>query len=187
VPGVIAAFGAATRLDFFINIAIFSFQNGLASFAGQNIGAGRLDRTRRGLRSALVMSFSVTVIMCATLYIFAEPIISIFGLTDAALAIGIEQMRFLTKFYWIFSCYLTLCGVLQGAGDTIMQSIATLSALGVRIAASYLLVYFGILGYSAAWEATPIGWAFAAIIAYTRYFTGGWKKKAVAGSLSKKG
>ncbi|MDR0490379.1 MAG: MATE family efflux transporter, partial [Oscillospiraceae bacterium] len=48
VPGVIAAFGAGIRMDSFIYVPILSFQSGLASFTGQNMGAGRLDRVKRG-------------------------------------------------------------------------------------------------------------------------------------------
>jgi putative MATE family efflux protein len=183
VPGVVAAFGAGFRLDSFIFVPIMGFQSGLASFTGQNMGAGRLDRVNRGFRMTLIMSLSVTIVMCALLYGFAENVVSAFGLTDDALAIGVEQIRYMTKFFWMFSGYMALGGLLQGAGDTVLQSASTLSALIVRILTGYLAVSFGILNYSAAWLTTPIGWGIAIIITYTRYFTGGWKKKAVAGKL----
>ena len=187
VPGVIAAYGAGNRLDSFIFVPIQGFQAGLAGFTGQNIGAGRLDRVYRGYRKTLIMSLTITIVMCALLYIFAEQVVAFFGLSGDALLIGVEQIRFLTKFFWMFSCYITLGGLLQGAGDTILQSATTLSALVIRVAAGYLFVYFGILGYNSAWETTPIGWGIAIVISYTRFFTGGWKKKAVAGRLSRGG
>ena len=185
VPGVMAAYGAGVRMNNFIYVPILSFQSGLASFTGQNIGAGRLDRVYRGYRMTLIMSLLVTIVMCTLLYIFAGPVVTVFGLADDALLRGIEQIRFLTKFFWMFSAYITLAGLLQGAGDTVLQSITTLSALGTQIIAAYTLVHFGLLGYSAAWTTTPIGWAVAMIISHTRFFTGGWKKKAVAGKLSR--
>jgi Na+-driven multidrug efflux pump len=187
VPGVIAAFGAGIRMDSFIYVPILSFQSGLASFTGQNMGAGRLDRVKRGYLMTLIMSMSVTVLMSLLLYIFASPVVSVFGLSGDSLLIGVEQIRFLTKFFWMFSGYMTLGGLLQGSGDTILQSATTLSALAVRITTGYLLVYFGVLGYNAAWLTTPFGWLVAISISYTRFFTGGWKKKAVAGRLSRGG
>ena len=186
VPGVMAAYGAGVRMNSFINVPILGFQSGLASFTGQNIGAGRLDRVYRGYRMTLFMSLSITIVMSLLLYIFAGPVVTIFGLTDNALLRGIEQIRYLTKFFWMFSCYITLGGLLQGAGDTILQSATTLSALCLQIVAAYTLVHFGLLGYNAAWVSTPIGWTLAIIITYTRFFTGGWKKKAIAGSLARK-
>ena len=184
-PGVMAAYGAGVRMNNFINVPILSFQSGLASFTGQNIGAGRLDRVYRGFRMTILMSLSITLVMSLLLYIFAGPVVTIFGLSGYALERGIEQIRYLTKFFWMFSCYITLGGLLQGAGDTVLQSATTLSALCLQIIAAYTLVHFGVLGYNAAWVTTPIGWTLAITITYTRFFTGGWKKKAVAGRLSR--
>ena len=78
-------------------------------------------------------------------------------------------------------------GLLQGSGDTVLQSITTLTSFGATVGAAYLLVYLNLLGYSAAWVGYPIGWVIAIIISYTRFFTGGWKKKAIAGKLAKQG
>ena len=186
MPGIIAAYGAGNRLDSFIFVPIMGFQSGLASFAGQNIGAGRLDRVKRGLRVTLIMSVSTVVVMSVLLYAFASQVVSLFGLTDSSLLIGVEQIRYLTMFFWMFSGYMTLGGLLQGAGDTVVQSATTLTALAMRILTGYTAVGWGWLGYNAAWVTTPVGWCFAIAISYTRYFTGGWKKKAVAGQLSKK-
>ena len=185
MPGIIAAYGAGNRLDSFVFVPIMGFQSGLASFTGQNMGAGRLDRVKRGFRATLVMSLSITIVICVLLYVFAKQIVSFFGLTDNALLIGVEQIRYLTMFFWMFSGYITLGGLLQGAGDTVVQSATTLTALAVRIVTGYSAVSLGLLGYNAAWVTMPIGWCFALAISYTRYFTGGWKKKAVAGKLAK--
>ena len=182
-PGIIAAYSSAMRLDALIYVPIMGFQSGLASFTGQNMGAGRLDRVRRGFAATLIMSTIVTVTLCILMYIFAESVVGFFGLEAGALAIGVENLRFMAMFFWLFSCYIVLGGVLQGAGDTILQSAATLTALVVRIVAGYTAVHMGWLGYEAAWVVTPVGWMFAIVIAYTRYFTGGWKRKAIAGTL----
>jgi Na+-driven multidrug efflux pump len=150
------------------------------------MGAGRLDRVRRGFHATFIMSLAVTVTLSALVYIFASPIMGFFGLEEG-LRIGVENIRFMTLCFWLFSVYLVVNGVLQGSGDTILPSVSTLSSLIVRITAAYLFVHFGLLGYSAAWVTTPIGWLLAAAISYTRYFSGGWKKKAVAGNLASGG
>jgi len=176
---VTAAFGAANQIDMFVFAVIMSFLTGVSGFTGQNIGAGRLDRVKRGYRTAFVISMSITVVMSALLYIFAAPAVSIFGLYGDALSIAVRQVRFLCLTFWMFSGYITLAGVLQGAGDTLFQSAATVLALVIRVLTAYIAIGAGWLGYSAAWETMPIGWLFAAIITYTRYFSGKWKKKAV--------
>jgi len=181
VPGVVAAYGAAVRLDMIILVPIMGFQSGLASFVGQNMGAGRLDRVKRGLHATVIMSLVITVLMSIVLYPLAEHIVGLFGLTDGSLQIGATMVRFMTLFFWIFSVYITINGLLQGAGDTFILSISTLSALIIRVAMGYLSVSFGILGHEAAWIPIPIGWALALVISGIRYLTGGWKKKAIVG------
>jgi putative MATE family efflux protein len=174
------AYTVGSQIMNFVFVPVIGFQSGLANFAGQNIGAGRYDRVKRGYRATIVMSLVITVLFCIVLKVFAEPIIALFGLSDpVAVAMGIEQIQFLTWFFWFFALYMTLGGVLQGAGDTVLQSAATLTALILRIVVGYVGVYFGWFGYAAAWSTSPIGWAAAVLITNIRYFTGGWKKKAL--------
>jgi putative MATE family efflux protein len=175
----IAAFAAGVRINNFMFVPIGGFQSGLANFTGQNIGADRLDRVRKGYRVTLLMAVSLTLVVCALLYALAGPIVSFFGLDGVPLELGVEQVRFVAPTFIIFAAYMTLGGVLQGAGDTVLQSVATLTALAVRVVVGYAGVSLGLMGYSAAWTTLPIGWAFALVITNVRYFTGGWIKKAV--------
>ena len=183
-PVSIAAYSAGNRIDSFMTVPIMGFQAGLSTFTGQNIGAGRLDRVRRGLRVTLVMSLTITLLFGILLYTCAGPVISFFGLSGASHARGVEQVHFLAFMFLIFATYLCACGVLQGSGDVLMQSSVTLIALVIRVAVSYTGVALGWFGYEAVWVTTPMGWGGAFIVAWLRYFTGGWKKKAVAGKMA---
>ncbi len=183
----IGGYAAANRIDGFMFIPISSFQMSLASYTGQNVGAGRMDRIKSGLVSTCAMSMSVVIVIGILLYVFAAPAVSFFGMSGEGLRRGVEQVRFLAPCYIIFSIYLSTGGVLQGAGDTLMFSAATLGALGTRVFGSYVTVALGWLGYSSPWVCTPIGWSVALIIVLTRYFTGGWKNKAVVKKAAKEG
>ena len=185
VRGVVAAYGAATRLDMLLFVPLMGFQSGLSSFSGQNMGAGNIDRVKRGFRNTLFMSVATTVALSAFIYIFAGYVVGFFGLVGDSLEIGISIVRFLSMFFWIFAAYQTFGGLLQGAGDTLIVSFATLSALAVRVILGYSAVHIGLLGPEAAWITSPIGWAVSIAVLCIRYFTGGWKKKAVAGKLKR--
>lgn len=177
---IVEAFGAGSRIDMFAFVPVMGFQSALASFTGQNIAAGKLERVKRGYYVTLATGLSITIAICFVLQFFAEPIIGLFGLSGEAVAIGAEQIRFYAKVFWIFSLYMLLGGVLQGAGDTLLQSAATLSALAVRVAVAYLGVYvFDWFGYEASWTTMMYGWIVALIITNVRFYTGGWKNKAV--------
>ena len=183
----IAGYAAANRIDGAMFIPISSFQMALASYTGQNIGAGKMERVKSGLLSTYAMSLSVVAVIGILLFTCAEPIVSLFGLEGESLSRGAQQIRFLAPFYLVFSLYLSTGGALQGAGDTVLFSIATLTALGIRVIGGYLSTYMGWLGYNAAWVVIPIGWSAALIIVVVRYLTGGWKKKAVAGKYADEG
>jgi len=175
------AFTAGNRIDGFFFVPIFGIQSALATFTGQNIAANRLDRVKRGYYMTLVVSFCVAAVLCLSLYFAASPVVKLFGIQGLAVEIGSEQVRFYATIFWIFAIYMTLGGVLQGAGDTLLQSFATMSALTIRIILAYLGVYvFSWYGYEATWKTLVFGWVSALIISNVRFYTGGWKKKVFA-------
>ena len=182
----IAAFTAGNRLDLFMFVPVMGMSTALSSFTGQNIGAGNLQRVKRGLRATLVIAVAIAVAISLVLQIFAPQVVSLFSLTGESLSRGVEQVKCVTLWFWIFALYMSIGGVFQGAGDVVTQSAITLITLIVRVVLGYVGVGMGILGYEAAWVTMPIGWVVALTISLIRYFTGGWKKKAIAGDLAKK-
>jgi putative MATE family efflux protein len=175
----IAAYAAGLRINMLMSVPIFGFQAGLASFTGQNIGAGRIDRVKRGLRATLIMGLAASVVLCSVTYFFAPTVVKMFSLTGEALTLGIVQVQFFDIVFLAFSYYCLLGGVLQGSGDVVIQSVATLSALIIRVAVGYIGVHLGFLGYEAAWVTNPMGWVAAILITTIRYASGKWKTKAV--------
>ncbi|MBO4831152.1 MAG: MATE family efflux transporter [Oscillospiraceae bacterium] len=175
----IAAYTASQRVDSFVFFPIFGYQTALSNFTGQNIGAGKLDRVKRGLVSTLIMAAVTALVICVLLYTLAPNLVSFFSLTGEASRRGILMIRFIAKFFIVFAVYMSFCGVLQGAGDVAFQSGVSFTALFTRAVLGYVGVAVGILGYNAAWVPTPIGWGIALIMAVTRYISGRWKTKAV--------
>lgn len=176
---VMAAFTVGTRIENYLFVPAIGFNVGASTFTAQNIGAGNLDRVRRGCRSTVALTFSVAVVLELLSYLFAVPLSTLFGVDGAALTYSVAYVRFLAFFFWTFSLYMAFTGVLQGSGDVITTMICSMVALGVRVFLSYVLVNgFGV-GCSAIWKAMPIGWGSALIIASIRFFTGGWKEKGI--------
>ncbi|MGE4483958.1 MAG: MATE family efflux transporter [Oscillospiraceae bacterium] len=177
----IEGFTAGTRIDQFVFVPCFGFQAGLSAFVGQNIGAGKLDRAKRGLIETMKMSMVMSVFICVLLFATARPVAGLFGLADESLERAVEQIRFLSYFFIIFAVFTSLSGFLQGAGDVMILSFSSALSLFVRVALSYAGVYMGWLGYSAGWVTLPVGWIIALIIMWVRYLSGKWRFKAVAG------
>lgn len=180
----IAAYTAGNRIDNFMFAPIMCVSTAMSNFTGQNMGAGKLDRIKRGLRFTILASLTIAIVISVLLNIFATPVISLFSLSGESLARGVQQVKFVTLFFWGFSIYMAITGLLQGSGDVVAQSIISFSTIGTRVVLGYIGVALNILGYEAAWVTMPIGWIVALVLAILRYSRGKWKQKAVAGSLA---
>ncbi len=174
-----AAFTVGVRIENYLFVPAIGFSIGMNTFAAQNIGAGKPERVRRGGLATVGITFSVAVFLEVLSYIFAGAISSLFGVEGAALALSVRYVRFLAFCFWIFSVYIAISGMLQGAGDVVYTMMCSLISLAIRVAVSYGLVMIFHWDFSAIWTAMPIGWATALIMALIRYLSGKWKEKGI--------
>ena len=174
-----AAFTVGVRIENYLFVPAVGFNTGMATFTAQNIGARRIDRVRRGVRATICMTLIVAVTLELVSYFCATPISVLFGVADEALVQSVAYVRFLSFFFWIFAVYMVFAGALQGSGDVGFATVCSLSALSVRVALAYILVYAFAMDYAAIWTAMPVGWGVAMILGIIRYHTGGWKRKGI--------
>lgn len=175
----ISATTAAMRVESFVMVPIMMFFQGLANFTGQNIGAGKLDRVKRGYHQTLIMAVICCAIIITVILVFCTQIIACFGLNEAACELGAQYLRCLVAFFIIFCMMYITNGVLQGAGDVMYPTIASMFSLAVRVISANLMAAFTPIGYGSVYFAVPIGWAVGLAIVFTRYLTGKWKEKAL--------
>lgn len=177
----IAGFTAASRLDAFASMPAMAFSTALATFVGQNIGANKIERVRRGFYVTLLISSSFSVVVSFIMYFFGTEIIGVFTNDQMVIEVGYSYLVIVSSFYVIFSAMFTIHGLLRGAGDTIVIMFITLFALWVlRIPLSYYLSLPSMgLGSDGIWWGIPIGWAFGMSASFLYYKTGRWKTKGV--------
>lgn len=175
-----SAYAASGMIEQFALIPIRGFNNGIATFAGQNVGAKKLDRARTGMKKTQLMAIICCFIIIAVIYSLTPQLLALFNLRGNALARGVEQLRFIAPWYLLFSIYLIIGGMLQGAGDVFFPMLATICALTTRIVVGYVGVNAGFYTYNAAWAAIPFGWSIALIINTSRYLSGRWTTKGIA-------
>ncbi len=169
---VIAGYSAAIKLNTFALTSFTTLGNGLSSFTAQNIGAGKLERVKKGFNAGLIMAFCV-VIPFFILYFFCNKMmicLFIKSPTTEALLTGKQFLTIVAPFYIIISIKLIADGVLRGAGAMKAFMIATFSDLILRVIISYILSYF--LGSIGIWLSWPIGWSIGAILSYIFYVQG---------------
>ncbi len=176
---ITAGYTAAMRVENFVMIPIFSFNVGLATFTGQNVGAGRLDRVSKGFKVTQGMGLAVCAVVAVAAYFFAAPLVGLFGVEGASMATGVSYIRFVSPWFLVFCVYIIANGVLQGSGDVVFTAVNTISSLVLRCVGAYLLAYLTPLGGAAAWMSLPIGWVYSVFLSLGRYKWGPWRKKAV--------
>jgi putative MATE family efflux protein len=188
---VVAAYTAAGRLDSLAIIPSMVFSHALSTFVGQNIGAGKIGRVKRGLSRTLLMASGVALAITLLLILLKIPLMGLFTSDKAVIRIGGEYLTIVTSFYLLFTWMFVYGGVMRGAGDTLVPMFLTLFSLWIiRIPAAVFLSQetvhlFGLsvrgagLGASGIWWSIPTGWGFGMVLSLIYYRTGRWKSRSV--------
>lgn len=177
----LAGFSAAIRIENLCLVPLASFGNALSSYTAQNIGADKKDRVPQGYRAANIMVGITAVVICVVLELFHTQIIGMFLDTSPSpetVATGENYLKFVGFFFCWVGLKMAVDGVLRGAGDVKMFTIANIVNLSIRV----LLSWFGapVWGIQMVWYAVPMGWFANFVISYCEYRTGRWRTKKVA-------
>jgi putative MATE family efflux protein len=174
----VAAYTAAIRVDSFAKMPALTFSSALSAFVGQNLGASREQRARKGLKITILFSLAYATIISAIIILFGKYIIRIFTPDQGVIEIGQDYLVIVSSFYLLLSIMFTLTGFLRGAGATLIPMLTTIASLYlVRIPLAYFLS--GHIGVNGIWWAEPASWLLGMIILIIYYFTGKWKGKVV--------
>ena len=172
----LAGFSAGMRIESICVVPMAAVGNAISSYTAQNIGAGQLKRVSKGYVQANKMVIFFGVVICVILELFPTQFITLFLGADGsqvAIATGYGYLVFMGFFFFMIGFKMAADGVLRGAGDMKLFTIANLVNLSIRvIMAMTLAPRFGIAWV---WYAVPIGWTANFVISYLEYRTGKWK------------
>lgn len=163
---VMASFAAAVKIDAFAYLPVQDFGNAFSIFIAQNFGAGKTDRIRKGIRSAVLTSVSFSLIISLAVFIFAEPLMSLFidaGET-AVISEGVRYLRIEGAFYALIGILFLLYGLYRALGKPGMSVVLTIISLGTRVALAYALSALPFFGVTGIWWSVPIGWFLADLL-----------------------
>ncbi len=115
---IMASFAAAVKIDAFAYLPVQDFGNAFSIFIAQNFGAGKTDRIKKGIRSAVLTSVSFSLIISLAVFVFAEPLMSLFidaGET-AVISEGVRYLRIEGTFYALIGILFLLYGLYRALG-----------------------------------------------------------------------
>ena len=120
----VAGCSAYTKIDGFAILPVMSFSMAITTFTGQNIGAKNYDRVRKGAKTCLVIALAVTLTLSGGLYLFGEKLLRVFSSDQQVLSYAVQMMHFLVPGYVCLAVAHTYCGVVRGAGISMVPMLA---------------------------------------------------------------
>lgn len=105
---VMAGFGAYNKVDGFVVLPMQSFCMAATTFTGQNIGAGKPERIREGIKQGMIICVSVSALISLLLFFESERVLSIFSSDPGVIHNGMITMRILVGFYAVLAVHQIL-------------------------------------------------------------------------------
>jgi putative MATE family efflux protein len=167
----LAGYGIAVRLFLFILMPGFGMGNAVATLVGQNLGAGKPERSERSAWLATGYNLLVMGTLSLTTFALAEPTVAIFNADPGVVAFGSQALRIITPSYLLTAVGIVMMRSLMGAGDTLTPMLINLVTLwGFLIPAAYLSWWSG-------WGPNGVFWSVAAANGFNALLALAWFRR----------
>ena len=140
---VIACNVIIMRVDGFAMMPNMTFGQAMSVYTGQNVGAGKTDRVKAGLKQGTLIAVGFACVITTCLLFFNKYMFALF--TDSAEAIDLagRMMRIMAAGYITIAVTQVLGGIMRGAGDTVTPMwISLFTTIGLRVPVAYILAWF---------------------------------------------
>jgi putative MATE family efflux protein len=152
-----------------------------AAVAGQNLGAGKPERSKEAVYLAARVGVGVAFFVGAMFVLIPDRLLAVFGLTDPdVVRLGTELLQFLSVSGFFITVALTYTGGLQGTGDTRSPLFITLvSQVAVPLGICFTAQAMGALQSTTVWSAILAGHITRCVLSVLRFQQGHWRRIAV--------
>lgn len=175
-----AGYNVGNKLDSMAFLPIQAIASAITAFVGQNVGAKKEDRVRRGVFTGICYSIAWCVLIIAILYPARFAAASFFTDSQGAIRGAALLLQCILPFYPFFAVQFTMCSVMRGAGESVVPMLTVVtSQVLLRIPGVYLLAHF--FGPDYMYYGFGIGWIFGSIATVLYFLSGRWKRR---GSLA---
>lgn len=147
-----AGVGAYSKIEGFGFLPITSFTMAMTTFVGQNLGAGQIERTKRGARFGTITSVILAELIGVAVFIFAPQLIAAFDTSPDVIAYGVDKARTSVLFYCLLAFSHAMASILRGAGKAVVPMFVMMTcwciirvsflAIAVPLTGSIQMVYW---------------------------------------------
>lgn len=157
----VASMTAASKISIFMCCPFDALGSTMATYGGQNVGAGKLDRLGKGMWTAVLIGSIYSVVILGVLYLFGHNLLLLF--VDASETVVLNQARHFLLVNAAFYIPLVFVNVvrflIQGMGFSICALFAGVAEMIARGLVG--IAFVPIFGFNAACFASPLAWIFA--------------------------
>lgn len=181
----VTAFTVVSRIEQLVQQPFMSLGSALATYTGQNIGATRIDRVKKGFRTATIMSSVFAIVILVIFQLFGAHIVTIFGDNPLVVKLATNGLRITSTCYIFLGLIYTTRNVLNGAGDAGFALMTGVVEVIGRVGFAKPLTMIPLIGLNGVWITTGLTWILNGVISTIRYKRGKWKTKALVKAAEK--
>ena len=167
-----AAWAAYSKLDQCYWMIVNAFGLAITTFVGQNFGAGRIDRARKGVKVCLAMASGTTFFLTAIYLLYGNYGLLLFTTDRAVIDIGVDIIMQIAPWFISFVPIELLSGAIRGAGKSFVPTVilifgvCVLRIIWILIVPFIMPTLFGVLA------SYPITWVISALLFLIYYAKG---------------
>lgn len=174
-----AGYAAYLKIDGFNILPVLSISMAVTTFTGQNVGAKKPDRVKKGMWTALIMGVLYTVIIGVVILLTSHTVLGLFTKDNKVITYGQLAMKYFCPFYFLLGILNILAGTVRGAGKGVppmlilLFSMCIFRILWIKIALPFYSTIDGVF------ILYPISWfvGMVLMIIYTKF--GKWLPKGL--------
>ena len=176
---IMAAYTVVSRIEQVVQQPYTSLGTAVVNFSGQNIGANKIDRVKKGFRYSAYVVLAFSLLMIPVAYLIGPQIVGLFGDDPEVIRVGATALKINSLCYFGLGMIYVPRSVLNGCGDTAFSMINGVTEVACRILYSNIFTRIPVIGYWGIWITTGFTWVTTAIICVLRYLRGTWRYKRV--------
>ena len=169
-----AGCGSYSKLEGFAFLPVTCFTQALSTFVGQNLGAGRYDRVKKGVGFGIACSCTIAELVGIILYLFAPHLIGMFTDSPESIHYGTIHMRTISLFYCLLAFSHCIASIMRGAGKATVPMF-TMLAIWCVFRVAYVSVAVKLVNQltTVSW-AYPITWSLSGIVVLIYFLKADW-------------
>lgn len=169
----LAGYTATNKLFGLLELAAVSFGYAMITYAGQNLGAGKLRRIRKGMTAALLSAVAISLVICGFMLIAGRTILSLFLSGDPqevklAVEAGFRYLSFMSLGLPVLYILHVVRSAVQGMGNTVLPMVSGIAEFVMRTGC--VLILPALLGADGIYTAEIAAWLGADVILIPSYF-----------------